>query len=101
MSLVLSEVTGFISQLGINLTEILNGEGISDYVGIIQIVAPIILGLELKEGPEVNIDGRNVPSYSLVPMDNAPQIDIDFAISGGTLSKIGLTSFEGSLHLRG
>jgi hypothetical protein len=91
VSLVLSEVTGFISQLGINLTEILNGEGISDYVGIIQIIAPIILGLELKEGPEVNIDGRNVPSYSLVPMDNAPQIDIDFAISGGTLSKIGLT----------
>ncbi|HPO53856.1 MAG TPA: hypothetical protein PLW76_05095, partial [Clostridia bacterium] len=91
VSLILSEVTGFISQLGINLTEILNGEGISDYVGIIQIIAPIILGLELKEGPEVNIDGRNVPSYSLVPMDNAPQIDIDFAISGGTLSKIGLT----------
>lgn len=91
VSLVLSEVTGFISQLGINLTEILNGEGISDYVGIIQIIAPIILGLELKEGPEVDIDGRNVPSYSLVPMDNAPQIDIDFAISGGTLSKIGLT----------
>ncbi|NLO64187.1 MAG: hypothetical protein GX095_02950 [Clostridiales bacterium] len=91
VSLVLSEVTGFISQLGINLTEILNGEGISDYVGIIQTIAPIILGLELKEGPEVNIDGRNVPSYSLVPMDNAPQIDIDFAISGGTLSKIGLT----------
>jgi hypothetical protein len=91
VSLVLSEVTGFISQLGINLTEILNGEGISDYVGIIQTIAPIILGLELKEGPEVDIDGRNVPSYSLVPMDNAPQIDIDFAISGGTLSKIGLT----------
>ncbi|HOL61170.1 MAG TPA: hypothetical protein PLS05_04765, partial [Clostridia bacterium] len=91
VSLILSEVTGFISQLGINLTEILNGEGISDYVDIIQIIAPIILGLELKKGPEVNIDGRNVPSYSLVPMDNAPQIDIDFAISGGTLSKIGLT----------
>ncbi|HOK82161.1 MAG TPA: hypothetical protein PLA09_05315, partial [Clostridia bacterium] len=91
VSLILSEVTGFISQLGINLTEILNGEGISDYVDIIQIIAPIILGLELKEGDEVNIDGRNVPSYSLVPMDNAPQIDIDFAISGGTLSKIGLT----------
>lgn len=91
VSLVLSEVTGFISQLGINLTEILNGEGISDYVGIIQTIAPIILGLELVKGDEVNIDGRNVPSYSLVPMDNAPQIDIDFAISGGTLSKIGLT----------
>ena len=91
VSLILSEVTGFISQLGINLTEILNGEGISDYVDIIQIIAPIILGLELKEGDKVNIDGRNVPSYSLVPMDNAPQIDIDFAISGGTLSKIGLT----------
>lgn len=92
VSLVLSEVTGFISQLGINLTEILNGEGISDYVGIIQIIAPIILGLELEqEGTEVIGDGREVPSYSLVPMDNAPQIDIDFAISGGTLSKIGLT----------
>lgn len=91
VSLVLSEVTGFISQLGINLTEILNGEGISDYVGIIQTIAPIILGLELEKGPEVNLNGRNVPSYSLVPMDNAPQIDIDFAISGGTLSKIGLT----------
>lgn len=92
VSLVLSEVGGFISQLGINLTEILNGEGISDYVGIIQIIAPIILGLELEqEGTEVIGDGREVPSYSLVPMDNAPQIDIDFAISGGTLSKIGLT----------
>lgn len=92
VSLVLSEVTGFISQLGINLTEILNGEGISDYVGIIQIIAPIILGLELEqEGTEVIGDGREVPSYNLVPMDNAPQIDIDFAISGGTLSKIGLT----------